>query len=91
MRTVTIGAALVASAAVGFAQGPPGPAPTGLVVGSGNFFSPITANLDKTVAFYRDGLGLDVQGAPANADANPPDNLFLVLLHAAAPAAPRNP
>jgi catechol 2,3-dioxygenase-like lactoylglutathione lyase family enzyme len=42
-----------------------------LVVGSGNFFSPIVRDLDKAVAFYRDGLGLDVQGAPANADANP--------------------
>jgi catechol 2,3-dioxygenase-like lactoylglutathione lyase family enzyme len=50
---------------------PPGPSPTGLVVGSGNFFSPIVADLDRAVAFYRDGLGLDVQGAPANADTNP--------------------
>ncbi|MEP7306788.1 MAG: VOC family protein [Acidobacteriota bacterium] len=50
---------------------PAGPAPTGLVVGSGNFFSPIVSDLDKAIAFYRDGLGLDVQGAPANADANP--------------------
>src|SRR6185503_17926668 len=53
------------------AAAPAGPPPTGLVVGSGNFFSPIVADLDKAVAFYRDGLGLDVQGAPANADANP--------------------
>jgi catechol 2,3-dioxygenase-like lactoylglutathione lyase family enzyme len=50
---------------------PAGPAAAGLLVGSGNFFSPIVADLDKAVAFYRDGLGLDVQGAPANADANP--------------------
>ncbi len=50
---------------------PPRMPPAGLVVGSGNFFSPIVADLDKAVAFYRDGLGLDVQGAPANADANP--------------------
>ena len=74
MRKVTIAALLLAAAGAVFAQGPPapaGPAPTGLVVGSGNFFSPITANLERTVAFYRDGLGLDVQGAPANADANP--------------------
>jgi hypothetical protein len=40
-----------------------GPPPTGLVVGSGNFFSPIVGDLDKAAAFYRDGLGLDVQGA----------------------------
>jgi catechol 2,3-dioxygenase-like lactoylglutathione lyase family enzyme len=46
-------------------------APAGLVVGSGNFFSPIVRDLDKAVAFYRDGLGLDVQGGPANADDNP--------------------
>src|SRR5579871_4611545 len=43
----------------------------GLVVGSGNFFSPIVADLDKAIAFYRDGLGLDIQGTPANADQNP--------------------
>jgi catechol 2,3-dioxygenase-like lactoylglutathione lyase family enzyme len=63
---------LLASASVS-AQAPAaaGPAPTGLVVGSGNFFSPIVADLDKAIAFYRDGLGLDVTGAPANADANP--------------------
>src|SRR6185436_17877680 len=55
------------------AAGPPpaGPPPTGLIVGSGNFFSPIVGDLDKAVAFYRDGLGLDVQGTPANADTNP--------------------
>src|SRR5947209_2055193 len=43
----------------------------GLVVGLGNFFSPIVSDLDKAIAFYRDGLGLDVQGAPSNADQNP--------------------
>ena len=80
MRTVTMAAVFTAVAYVVFAQGPTapavppapaGPPPTGLVVGSGNFFSPITADLEKAAAFYRDGLGLDVQGAPANADANP--------------------
>ncbi|HEX5048422.1 MAG TPA: DUF4019 domain-containing protein [Gammaproteobacteria bacterium] len=51
---------------------PPQPtAPTGLVVGSGNFYSPIVADLDKAVAFYRDGLGFDVQGEPTSADADP--------------------
>ncbi len=45
--------------------------PTGLVVGSGNFFSPIVGNLDRAVAFYRDGLGLEVAGEPSNAAANP--------------------
>src|SRR5580765_5851301 len=43
----------------------------GLVVGLGNFFSPIVSDLDKAIAFYRDGIGLDIQGAPANADQNP--------------------
>ena len=50
---------------------PAGPAPSGPIVGSGNFFSPIVGDLDKAIAFYRDGIGLDVTGAPANADANP--------------------
>ena len=50
---------------------PPGPAPTGLVVGSGNFYSPIVADLEEAVAFYRDGIGFDVQGEPTNADTNP--------------------
>jgi predicted enzyme related to lactoylglutathione lyase len=47
------------------------PQPTGIIVGSGNFFSPIVSDLDKAIAFYRDGLKLDVQGPPANADQNP--------------------
>jgi catechol 2,3-dioxygenase-like lactoylglutathione lyase family enzyme len=76
MRNVMITIAGVLVAALAFAQAPAapalaGPAPTGLVVGSGNFFSPIVGDLDAAVAFYRDGLGLDVQGAPANADTNP--------------------
>src|SRR5262245_62209342 len=48
-----------------------GPAPTGLVVGSGNFYSPIVANLEEAIAFYR-GVGFEFQGEPANADANLP-------------------
>jgi catechol 2,3-dioxygenase-like lactoylglutathione lyase family enzyme len=47
------------------------PAPTGIVVGSGNYFSPIVRNLDQALAFYRDGLGLEVQGTPGDASANP--------------------
>ena len=55
------------------AAAPPqtGPAPSGLVVGSGNYFSPIVPDLDKAVAFYRDGLRLDLQGAPGDAANNP--------------------
>ena len=68
-------AALMIGAGIAHAQPasgpPPGPAPTGLVVGSGNFYSPIVANLEEAVAFYRDGIGFDVQGEPTNADANP--------------------
>ena len=47
-----------------------GPAPTGLVVGSGNYFSPIVADLEKAISFYG-ALGFQFQGDPANADANP--------------------
>ena len=73
LLAVALTCALVATAAYAqapAAPAPPGPSPTGLVVGSGNFFSPIVSDLDRAVAFYRDGLGLDVQGAPANADTN---------------------
>jgi catechol 2,3-dioxygenase-like lactoylglutathione lyase family enzyme len=67
---------VVAALAASFAQAQPGtlgaapPAPTGLVLGSGNFFSPIVADLDAAVAFYR-AIGFEVDGEPANADANP--------------------
>jgi catechol 2,3-dioxygenase-like lactoylglutathione lyase family enzyme len=61
---------------------PPGPAPTGLVVSSGNFYSPIVANLDEAVAFYRDGIGFTVQGEPTNADNNPQLMRMFGLPHA---------
>lgn len=54
------------------AQPPALPAPTGLVVGSGNFFSPIVRDLDEAIAFYRDGLGLEVAGEPGSAENNQP-------------------
>lgn len=82
IRLLTSAAAATLVTTITFAQAPvvpppAGPAPTGIIVGSGNFFSPIVADLDKALAFYRDGLGLDVQGAPANADANAPlRNMF---------------
>jgi predicted enzyme related to lactoylglutathione lyase/catechol 2,3-dioxygenase-like lactoylglutathione lyase family enzyme len=48
-----------------------------LVVGSGNFFSPIVANLERAIAFYHDGLGFDVMGAPSTAADNAPiRNMF---------------
>jgi catechol 2,3-dioxygenase-like lactoylglutathione lyase family enzyme len=74
MTVPAIAMMLICAAALGQAQ-PAAPAappvPTGLVVGSANFFSPIVADLEKAVAFYRDGVGFDVEGAPANADAIP--------------------
>lgn len=51
---------------------PAAQAPPGLVVGAGNFFSPIVANLERAVGFYRDGLGLEVTGSPSNAADNAP-------------------
>jgi catechol 2,3-dioxygenase-like lactoylglutathione lyase family enzyme len=75
MTRLVIGAAILFAAGLVHAQPaqnpPAGPAPTGLVVGSGNFYSPIVANLDEAIRFYRDGLGFEFQGEPANADANP--------------------
>jgi catechol 2,3-dioxygenase-like lactoylglutathione lyase family enzyme len=76
---LSILAVSIAAAGTAHAQGqapgpggpPAAPAPTGLVVGSGNFYSPIVADLEKAVAFYRDGLGFDVQGEPTNFDDNP--------------------
>src|SRR5512143_3591274 len=76
---LSILAVLIVEAGTAHAQGqapgpdgpPAAPAPTGLVVGSGNFYSPIVADLEKAVAFYRDGLGFDVQGEPTNFDDNP--------------------
>lgn len=44
-------------------------APADLFSGS-NIFSSV-ANLDEAVSFYQDGIGFDVAGEPANADANP--------------------
>ncbi len=74
MKTLVIALGLFVAAGVAQAQppapAPAGPAPTGLAVGSGNYFSPIVADLDKAVAFYR-AVGFDFQGEPANADANP--------------------
>jgi catechol 2,3-dioxygenase-like lactoylglutathione lyase family enzyme len=59
----------------GFAQGQPSTAANanaaGLVVGSGNYFRPIVQDLDAAIAFYRDGLGFEVQGPPGNATENP--------------------
>lgn len=75
MHRLVIVAGIALAAGLAYAQPAPnppsGPAPTGLIVGSGNFFSPIVANLEEAVAFYRDGIGFEFQGEPGNADANP--------------------
>ena len=80
MRTLAIALGIFLAADLAQAQpttrapAPPalGPAPPGLIVGSGNFFSPIVANLEKALAFYRDGLGLETQGAPGEASGSAP-------------------
>src|ERR1700723_2968906 len=48
----------------------PAPAPAGDITGVGNF-SHIVADLDKSLAFYRDVLGLEPAAAPRPFDANP--------------------
>src|SRR5690349_3651556 len=76
-RLLTLAVAAIAAAASTHAQSPVGTPGEALVVGAGNFFSPIVANLDKAIAFYRDGLGLEVTGAPSSADDNAPlRNMF---------------
>jgi catechol 2,3-dioxygenase-like lactoylglutathione lyase family enzyme len=75
MKTlVAVAAAALLASGLAHAQPPAapatGPAPTGLIVGSGNYFSPIVRNLDAAVAFYRDGLGLEIAGQPGDANAN---------------------
>jgi catechol 2,3-dioxygenase-like lactoylglutathione lyase family enzyme len=64
MKKMLAAAVLLAIASTANAQ-------EGLVVGMGNFFSPIVSDLDKAIAFYRDGIGLDIMGTPANAEQNP--------------------
>jgi len=67
-------AALLFAAPVARAQSPvpAGPPATGIVVGSEIFFSPIVRDLDRAIAFYRDGLGFDVPGQPTDATMNAP-------------------
>jgi predicted enzyme related to lactoylglutathione lyase len=72
---VSLVACLLGANAV-LGQAPP-PAATGLVVGSGNFFSPIVTDLDAATAFYRDGLGFAVTGGPTDGANNAPvRNMF---------------
>ena len=68
---VAMAASLGGGVALSQTAGPAAANADGLVVGSGNYFSPIVRDLDAAVAFYRDGLGLEVQGPPGDAAANP--------------------
>jgi catechol 2,3-dioxygenase-like lactoylglutathione lyase family enzyme len=70
MHKLVIAAGIALGGSLVHAQPPP-PAPTGVVVGSGNFYSPIVADLEEAVRFYGDGLGFEFQGEPGNADSNP--------------------
>src|SRR5689334_9905565 len=80
MTRVAIVVALAAVAAPAALKGPlytVAHAQSGLIVGSGNFFSPIVSDLDKAIAFYRDAIGLGVTGEPATAEQNVPlRNMF---------------
>jgi catechol 2,3-dioxygenase-like lactoylglutathione lyase family enzyme len=75
MNKLVLVAAIALTAGLAHAQptqpASTGPGPPGLVVGSGNFYSPIVANLEDAIAFYR-AVGFEFQGEPANADANLP-------------------
>ena len=76
--TSLIAATFAVTVVVGQTPPPPAPAATGLVVGSGNFFSPIVfTDLDRAIAFYRDGLGFAVAGQPSDATNDAPvRNMF---------------
>lgn len=53
------------------AERPP-TAATALVVGSENLFGATVASLDRSLAFYRDGVGLQVASTASTADRNAP-------------------
>ena len=65
--TIAMAASFAVSLALGQTPAATGASAAGLVVGSGNYFSPIVRDLDAAIAFYRDGLGLEVQGPPGDA------------------------
>jgi hypothetical protein len=62
-------AVFILGAGLVLGQGP-APAAAGLIVGSGNFFSPIVNDLERATALYRDGLGFAVTGTPSDAANN---------------------
>src|SRR5262249_17246200 len=70
VNRLTLIVTMVLAARFAHAQSAATPAPTGLVVASGNYFSPSVADLDKAIAFYG-AIGFQFQGEPSTADANP--------------------
>src|SRR5437667_64996 len=70
VKRLTLILTMILAAGFAHAQSAAAPAPTGLVVGSGNYFSPIVADLEKAIAFYG-AIGFQFQGEPSTADANP--------------------
>src|SRR5215510_5841483 len=52
VKRLTLIVTMILAATFAHAQPAAAPAPTGLVVGSRNYFSPIVANLEKAIAFY---------------------------------------
>jgi predicted enzyme related to lactoylglutathione lyase len=67
-RAVVLGAALAAAAATGFAQ--PASDPSVAVIGVGGF-SHIVDNVDRSLKFYRDVLGLTLIAPPRPFDSTP--------------------
>jgi catechol 2,3-dioxygenase-like lactoylglutathione lyase family enzyme len=70
MKRVALVLTMILASDLAYAQSAAATAPTGLVVGSGNYFSPIVADLEKAIAFYG-AIGFQFQGEPSTADANP--------------------
>jgi catechol 2,3-dioxygenase-like lactoylglutathione lyase family enzyme len=55
--------AFIAATAAAFAQPLPTPAPPGEIIGVGNFLH-VVADAEKSVDFYQNVLGMDLQGTP---------------------------
>jgi len=55
--------AFIAAATAAFAQPLPTPAPPGDIIGVGNFLH-VVADVEKSVDFYQNVLGMDLQGTP---------------------------
>jgi catechol 2,3-dioxygenase-like lactoylglutathione lyase family enzyme len=62
-RFIAVAAAFGAVCTIGLMAQTPAAASAGDVLGVGNFIH-VVANLDKSIEFYRDGIGLELTGAP---------------------------